>query len=85
MESKPGFQLLTSLRYDPLLLTIPANIAQDSSKPKPSSPFYIASFHRDRILKAAEHFKWATAADTIRGPEGLAFFLSKLNDAVDST
>jgi len=79
MESKPGFQLLTSLRYDPLLLT------QDSSKPKPSSPFYIASFHRDRILKAAEHFKWAAAADTIRGPEGLAFFLSKLNDAVDST
>jgi 4-amino-4-deoxychorismate lyase len=86
----PDFQLFSSLRYDPILTTIRANTSSwpcsDSSEPQPnlSSPFYMASFHRDRILQAAEHFHWDVAASKIRGPEGFSFFLSKLQEAIDT-
>jgi hypothetical protein len=91
MEQPPDFLLFTSLRYDPLLLSLPANTSsflpsnpQESTHTKPSSPFYMASFHRDRILQAAEHFKWSAAASKIRGPEGFSFFLEALHDAIDT-
>ena len=44
----------------------------------------MASFHRDRILKAATHFNWTLAASKISGPEGFSYFLSKLNETVDT-
>ena len=42
-------------------------------------------FHRDRILKAASHFRWDLAASKIAGSEGFSFFLGKLNDSIDIT
>ncbi|KAG0646891.1 hypothetical protein D0Z07_6204 [Hyphodiscus hymeniophilus] len=86
----PDFQLFTSLRYDPLLATLPdntaswPNIVEQSTKPN-CSPFYMVSFHRDRILKAAEHFDWTTAVSKVRGPEGFSFFLAKLHEVINST
>ena len=88
MALPPDFQLFTSLRYDPLLASLSTNTeAWDSSdqNTKFFSPFYIASFHRDRILQAAEYFGWTVAADKIRGYDGFSFFLRKLNEAIDVT
>lgn len=43
------------------------------------------AYHRDRILQAAEHFGWDDAAAKVRGPDGLAFLLSHLEKAVDTS
>ncbi|KAG0127513.1 aminotransferase [Tuber indicum] len=51
------FQIFTSHRYDPLLLTCPTNTTY-SHDPSTPSPLYLLSHHRDRMLSAAEHFKW---------------------------
>jgi hypothetical protein len=84
----PNFLLFTSLRYDPLLAPLSINTESwDGEEPDVRffSPFYMASFHRDRILQAAEHFGWTVAADRIRGYDGFSFFLKKLHDAIDVT
>ncbi|KFZ17295.1 hypothetical protein V501_01825 [Pseudogymnoascus sp. VKM F-4519 (FW-2642)] len=75
------FDLFTSLRYDPLLLTCAANT---TLSPSPS-PFYMLSHHRDRILSAAQHFNWPLAVARLSGPSGLDHFLAALKDAVDTT
>src|SRR5580658_6232586 len=91
MAPPPDFQLFTSLRYDPLLTSLPANTSSwptsipSAQSTKICSPFYMASLHRDRILQAAEHFNWTLAADKIRGPDGFSSFLRKLNEAIDVT
>lgn len=55
MTPSPPFQLFTSLRYDPLLLT-----SSENSLPKLNflapSPFYMLAYHRDRMVEAAQHF-----------------------------
>ncbi|OBT92397.1 hypothetical protein VE01_09294 [Pseudogymnoascus verrucosus] len=78
---EPTFDLFTSLRYDPLLLTCAANT---TLSPSPS-PFYMLSHHRDRILSAAQHFNWPLAIARLSGPSGLDHFLAALKDAVDTT
>ncbi|OBT75167.1 hypothetical protein VF21_05469 [Pseudogymnoascus sp. 05NY08] len=78
---EPTFDLFTSLRYDPLLLTCAANT---TLSPSPS-PFYMLSHHRDRILDAARHFNWPLAVSRLSGPSGLDHFLTTLKDAVDTT
>ena len=80
----PNFQLFTSLRYDPLLTSLPINTELWDQENQGPSPFYILPFHRDRMLQAAEHFGWTEAADAIRGPAGLAHLLNKLNEAVST-
>jgi 4-amino-4-deoxychorismate lyase len=82
--SVPDFQLFSSLRYDPLLTSIPINIEDWDSEVKAPSPFYMLSHHRDRILQAAEHFGWTKAAEAIRGPEGFAHMLKKLTEAINT-
>lgn len=80
----PDFQLFSSLRYDPLLTSLPINTESWDGETKPRSPFYMLPYHRDRMLQAAEHFGWTKAADTIRGPEGFAHLVSRLNKAFDT-
>lgn len=65
-----NFQLFTSLRYDPTLLS------DDQSKycawnSKQQSPFYMLDYHRDRMLRAATYWRWEKAVAAIEGPEGL--------------
>jgi hypothetical protein len=82
----PDFQLFSSLRFDPLLFTLPANTESwnhASSEATVPSPFYMLPFHRDRLLQAAEHFGWTTAADTIRDPAGFQRFLQKATQAIN--
>jgi len=78
-----GFQLFSSLRFDPLLVPLTVNTdVWDGDRPS-GSPFYILPYHRDRLLQAAEYFGWTTAASRIRGPVGLALLIEKLSEAVD--
>jgi 4-amino-4-deoxychorismate lyase len=79
----PGFQLFSSLRYDPLLTPLAINTESWDGPIKTGSPFYLLPYHRDRILQAAEHFGWTEAAARIRGADGLAHFLSKLTEVID--
>ncbi|KAF1358440.1 hypothetical protein EJ07DRAFT_60405, partial [Lizonia empirigonia] len=55
MSSPPAFQLFTSLRYDPLLLSSGENSRLDLNFITPS-PFYMLTYHRDRMVEAAQHF-----------------------------
>jgi 4-amino-4-deoxychorismate lyase len=80
----PDFQLFSSLRYDPLLASLPINTEGWDSNVKDLSPFYVLPFHQDRMLQAAEHFGWKPAADAIRGPLGFAHLLTKLTEAINT-
>ncbi|KAE8448101.1 hypothetical protein EG329_009866 [Mollisiaceae sp. DMI_Dod_QoI] len=82
--ASPDFQLFSSLRYDPLLISLPINTEAWGIETKSGSPFYMLPYHRDRILQAAEHFGWNEAADTIRGLEGFTHLLTKLTEAIDT-
>jgi hypothetical protein len=83
--ANPAVQLFSSLRYDPLLVNISINNEFSGGEgSKESSPFYMLSLHRDRILQAAEHFHYEKAVNVLRNPQGLANILRKLKDAIDT-
>ncbi|KAF2842093.1 hypothetical protein M501DRAFT_927496 [Patellaria atrata CBS 101060] len=63
--SDHDFELFTSLRYDPLLLSSPENCSPSLSFQSPS-PFYMLVYHRDRMLEAARHFDWQKVADRLQ-------------------
>lgn len=77
----PDFQLFSSLRYDPILVSCGANTVLDKS----ASPFYMLPFHRDRILQAAEYFNWPSAIKELSGSGGLEVFRRQLELAIDTT
>ncbi|PGH14955.1 hypothetical protein AJ80_05718 [Polytolypa hystricis UAMH7299] len=61
MASPPNFQITTTIRYDPELSTN-TSISIPASCPSPSrSPYYLLSYHRDRLLSAARDFQWDAA------------------------
>ncbi|KAL1978340.1 hypothetical protein VTN31DRAFT_1199 [Thermomyces dupontii] len=70
-SSLPGavdaqFQIISSLRFDPELPEVIAQYApQHYPKPR-NSPFYLLSYHRDRLLDAAEQFQWDQAVALLR-------------------
>ncbi|KAH8786110.1 aminotransferase [Hyaloscypha finlandica] len=77
-------KLYTSLRYDPLLTSLPINTESWDEQLKEPSPFYILTHHRDRILQAADHFGWIKAVDAIRGSDGFVHLLKKLTETIDT-
>lgn len=77
-------KLYTSLRYDPLLASLPINTESWDEQLKEPSPFYILTHHRDRILQAADHFGWTKAVDAIRGSAGFVHLLKKLTETIDT-
>ncbi|KAF1931187.1 uncharacterized protein M421DRAFT_57024 [Didymella exigua CBS 183.55] len=58
MSSTPTFQLFTSIRYDHLLLTSKENSRPELNFITPS-PFYMLTYHRDRMVEAAQHFDFS--------------------------
>ncbi|KAI9706614.1 MAG: hypothetical protein M1836_003623 [Candelina mexicana] len=66
--SDTSFSLLSSLRYDPLLLTSPENTSIYRTTP---TPFYMLQYHKDRLFAAAQHFCWDHAISALKGVEGL--------------
>ncbi|KAK2004180.1 aminodeoxychorismate lyase [Colletotrichum falcatum] len=75
------FQLFTSLRYDPVLLSVPKRrLANAGWNAKMTSPFYMLDLHRDRMLRAATYWNWTPAAEAISGSAGL----QRLTEVVES-
>lgn len=70
MTSEPTFQLFTSLRYDPLLLTSTENSRPDLNFITPS-PFYFLAYHRSRMLEAAQHFDFHGAEERLNDGRAL--------------
>ncbi|KAF3007661.1 hypothetical protein E8E13_008943 [Curvularia kusanoi] len=64
MSTPPSFQLFTSIRYDPLLLTSTENSRPDLNFVTPS-PFYMLTYHRDRMVEAAQHFDFDTVTSAL--------------------
>jgi 4-amino-4-deoxychorismate lyase len=60
LKSVTDFQIITSLRYHPGLATLQRNLF-DSNTLDADSPFYLLSFHLDRLLLAAKHFDFPTS------------------------
>jgi 4-amino-4-deoxychorismate lyase len=75
------FSIFTSLRYDPLLLSCPANTVASSLGA--ATPFYLLSHHRDRMLAAAEHFSYPAAATSVL--RDLGAFTQRLEEAIDES
>jgi hypothetical protein len=69
MSLPPTFQLFTSIRYDPLLLSSPENSRPELNFLTPS-PFYMLAYHRDRMVEAAQHFDFDLV--TARLADGVA-------------
>lgn len=65
------FKLFTSLRYDPAILKAPDEGFTNVGWNQKHSPIYMLDLHRDRLLRAAKHWGWTAAIDTIAGEEGL--------------
>jgi len=74
------FQLITSLRYDPLLIEAPFN--QAAAQSLPGSPFLLLVLHQDRLLQAARAFGWADAAETLEADSGLRHLRNVCENAV---
>ena len=70
MSTENSFQLFTSLRYDPLLLTSTENSARHVNFITPS-PFYMLVYHRDRMREAALHFDFVAVEERLRDGEAL--------------
>ncbi|KAL1993933.1 hypothetical protein VTN49DRAFT_2602 [Thermomyces lanuginosus] len=60
------FQIVSSLRFDPELPEIVAQYALQHYPQPQNSPYYLLSYHRDRLLEAAEEFQWDQAVALLR-------------------
>ncbi|ROT35526.1 hypothetical protein SODALDRAFT_68997 [Sodiomyces alkalinus F11] len=79
------FQLFTSLRYDTTLCSIPDKYAGGADwNFKSRSPLYMLDYHRDRMLRAATHWGWTAAIESLQGDAGLAR-LTELMEPAAST
>ncbi|KAK4121413.1 acid protease [Parathielavia appendiculata] len=67
------FNLFTSIRYDPVLLQVPARkLTYAGWNWVNTSPFYLLDYHRDRMLRAATHWGWDAAVKALEGDFGVA-------------
>lgn len=61
-----SFQLISSLRYDPELATAAAETTENAYPFPRDSPYYLLSYHYDRLLSAAKSFEWERAIETLQ-------------------
>ncbi|EAW11626.1 uncharacterized protein ACLA_093250 [Aspergillus clavatus NRRL 1] len=55
------FQIISSLRYEPALPEVIKTSAAECYPDSLQSPFYLLPYHQQRLLSAAECFKWTEA------------------------
>lgn len=67
------FKIFTSIRYDPILLEAPQHATLNTTgwNRSTASPWYMLDYHRDRMLRAANHFGWAAVTEKLEGLQGL--------------
>ncbi|KAK1828371.1 aminotransferase [Podospora conica] len=79
----PNFQIFSSLRHDPSLPSVfgtaPPETSWNHAAP---SPLYMLDFHRDRMLRAATHWKWHSAIELLHGPAGLERLASAIHQEI---
>jgi len=80
MTSENEFQLFTSLRYDPLLLSSEENSRSILNFVTPS-PFYMLAYHRDRMVEAAQHFDFFEVEKKLQDGKALHEELLKLTQS----
>ncbi|EPS30064.1 hypothetical protein PDE_05014 [Penicillium oxalicum 114-2] len=77
----PSFEIISSLRYDPDLPRITNGLPNDEFYPAPKqSPYYLLSYHRDRLIAAARHFNWESALTFLQ--DGLEAFENFMDAAI---
>ncbi|KAF5673327.1 aminodeoxychorismate lyase [Fusarium heterosporum] len=77
------FSLFTSLRYDAGLQQLQGRgLTGEGWNFDNRSPLYMLDFHRDRLLKAAIHWKWQPPIDRLSGSHGLSTLARLISDAV---
>jgi branched-subunit amino acid aminotransferase/4-amino-4-deoxychorismate lyase len=80
------FYLFTSMRYDPRLEHIQScGLGSKSWNFENSSALYMLDFHRDRLLRAATHWKWQAAVDRLSGDSGLLSLASLVSGNVETS
>ena len=90
-SSSSSFLLHTSLRHDPLLLTVHQNplYPHASHNYTHPTPLYLLPLHRDRLLRSATYFKFTPAISLLSGPDGLErlsnFITSELSKSPPGT
>ncbi|KAF3387241.1 Aminodeoxychorismate lyase [Penicillium rolfsii] len=77
----PSFQIISSLRFDPDLPKVTSRHVNNESYPAPAhSPYYLLSYHRDRLINAARYFEWDHALEFLR--QDLESFERFLDDSI---
>lgn len=86
MASSDPFSIFTSLRFDPSLLQVPdhPSLSHAGWNRANGSPLYMLDYHRDRLLRAATHWRWAEAVDRLSGDSGLALLARQAEQAAAS-
>ncbi|KAI0910024.1 putative 4-amino-4-deoxychorismate protein [Ustulina deusta] len=83
-----GLKLFTTIRCDLELLKVTGQTPTDVGWNQSVSPFYMLDFHRDRMLKAANHWGWDDAIRTLDGEDGLksleTFLRENVTDVADT-
>ena len=74
----PDFELVTSLRYDPKLLTAAYNTDANGIE----LPYLFFRFHIERLAAGATAFGWTRAASLLRGPGTAQRLLHMCDQAV---
>ena len=80
------FDIISTIRYDPLLIhseeNTRVNATINNTLAEIPTPFYMSSYHRDRMLASAKAFGWNISP--LEGPEGFERFLGLLQDHLES-
>lgn len=84
MVEEEDFQLMTSVRYDPIKPWLPSLLASfsqesnfsnstssDETNLQGESPIFLVVYHRDRLVEAADAFGWSEAAQRLKGVESV--------------
>ena len=79
-----SLEVITSIRYDPLLIRSSQNTQlcyDDSDVP---SQFYMLRYHRDRMLAAVHELGWTQARSFLEGQSGVVRLKQALQDHLNN-
>ncbi|PLB53763.1 hypothetical protein P170DRAFT_346133 [Aspergillus steynii IBT 23096] len=62
-EMASSFQIISTLRYDPALPNVLRASPSESYPDTLCTPYYLLPYHQDRLLSAAQCFKWQAAIE----------------------
>ena len=72
-----SLEVLSSIRYDQLLIQSPHNTQLSCNE---SSPFYMLRYHRDRMVAAVHELGWPEARIVLEGQGGIVRLQQALQD-----